>query len=100
MFFTWFLFLDGEPIWLSGAAGFEHGMDEVSIPTQRLNGLQFVSPGTESALREDIGMLNIHVHSCNELHVDFDFTNLGSHELDFTRLAGVQGRGCLDQPAQ
>ncbi len=95
IFFTWFLFLDGEPFWLSGAAGFDYGIDEVSILTQRLHGLQFVSPGTDKAVREDIGTLNIHVHGCNELHVDYDFIGLGSREMVFTRLAGVQGRACL-----
>jgi choice-of-anchor B domain-containing protein len=94
IFFTWFVYLDGEPFWLSGAAGFEYGEDEVSIPTQRLSGLQFVNPSTDTAVRTDIGTLNIHVHACDELHVDYDFGEMGSRELEFTRLAGVQGRGC------
>jgi len=96
IFFNWFLFLDGEPFWLTGAQGFAYGDDEVSIPTQRLSGLDFVTPGSGTALREDVGFLNVHVDGCSELHVDYDFAGLGSRELVFTRLAGVQGRGCPD----
>lgn len=94
IFFNWFLFQDGEPFWLTGATGFEYGMDEILIPVQRLHGLEFVSPGPETAVREDIGTLEIHVHDCNEMHVAYELDGLGSQELVFTRLAGVQGRGC------
>ncbi|MEE8339306.1 MAG: hypothetical protein V3R56_04125 [Xanthomonadales bacterium] len=38
--------------------------DEVLIPTQRLDGLEFVMPGDETANREDIGTLNIAVRGC------------------------------------
>lgn len=96
VFYTWFLYLDGEPFWLHGAASFEHGDDEVVIPTQRLSGLDFVTPGNGTAVREDIGTLSIHVHGCDELHVAYDFAGLGSAELDFHRLAGVEGRDCTD----
>jgi choice-of-anchor B domain-containing protein len=96
VFFTWFLFLDGQPFWLTGAQSFEYGAEEVQIPTQRLSGLDFVMPGNASAVREDIGILTLRVNGCNELRVAYDFTGLGSAELDFHRLAGVQGRSCTD----
>jgi len=96
VFYTWFLFLDGEPFWLTGAASFEPGDDEVDIPTQRLSGLDFLVPGNDTALRENIGTLNIHVHGCDELHVLYDFAGLGSDELEFHRLAGVEGRSCVE----
>jgi len=94
IFFAWFNFLDGEPFWLAGNTQFEYGADEVSIPTLRFDGLPFVTPGVETANQEEIGLLNIHVHGCNELHVEYDFAELGSRELDFERLAAVQGREC------
>ena len=96
IFLAWFAYLDGEPFWLVGNTQFEYGADEVSIPTQRLDGLPFVTPGDETANREDIGTLDLHVHGCNELHVQYDFAELGSRELDFERLAAVQGRECLE----
>ncbi len=96
IFFAWFVYLNGEPFWLTGATGFEYGVDEVSIPTQRLFGLEFVTPGSEFAVREDIGTLKIKVHGCNNIHVEYDFVDLGSRELEFRRLAGVQGRGCSE----
>ena len=94
IFFAWFTYLDGEPFWLVGNTQFEYGADEVSIPTQRLDGLPFVTPGDETANRQDIGLLNLHVHGCNELHIQYDFAELGSRELDFERLSAVQGREC------
>ena len=94
IFFAWFTYLEGEPFWLAGNTEFEYGADEVSIPIQRLDGLPFVTPGEETANREDIGLLNIHVHGCNELHVKYDFGALGSRELHFERLTEVQGREC------
>jgi choice-of-anchor B domain-containing protein len=94
IFFAWFLYLDGEPFWLAGNVNFEYGVDELMIPTQRLSGLEFVTQGDDIANRQDIGNLNVHVHNCNELHVSYDFEDLGSDELVFKRLAAVQGREC------
>lgn len=94
IFFAWFNYLEGEPFWLVGNKQFEYGADEVLIPTQRLEGLEFVMPSDETANRDFIGTLNIHVHGCNEIHVSYDFEELGSRELDFQRLAGIQGREC------
>ena len=96
IFFTWFTYLEGEPFWLTGNTAFEYGADEILIPTQRLDGLEFVTPGSETANRENIGAITIHVHSCNEMHVEYDFGTLGSSELEFQRLGGVQGRGCSE----
>ncbi len=94
IFIAWFIYLDGEPFWLVGNAPFDYGEDEVTIPIQRLDGLQFVEPGEQTAGRENVGPLKIHVHSCTELHVDYDFGTLGSRELVFKRLGGVEGREC------
>jgi choice-of-anchor B domain-containing protein len=96
VFFAWFLYLEGEPFWLVGNTPFEYGVDEVAIPVQRLDGLPFMTPGVETANRENIGTLNIHVHGCNELHVQYDFGVLGSKELAFERLTAVQGRECQE----
>lgn len=94
IFFSWFLYLDGQPFWLTGNTAFEYGVDEVTIPTQRLSGLEFVMPGSKRASRENIGTVKIHVHGCNDIHVDYDFAGLGSRELSFQRLVSVQGREC------
>ena len=94
VFFAWFLYLDGEPFWLVGDAAFEYGEDEVSVLTQSLAGLQFLSPGADHAMRTDVGTLNIHVHGCDELHLDYDFGALGEGELDMSKLIAVEGRDC------
>jgi len=66
----------------------------VSVPTLRLDVLPFVTPGDDTANREEIGLLTLHAHGCNELHVEYDFAELGSRELNFERAASVQGREC------
>jgi len=99
IYYAWFVYLDGKPFWVTGATAFEYGVDEVSIPSQRLSGLEFVTPGNEMAVREDIGPFKIHVHGCNSIHVEYDFAGLGKGELEFKRLAAIQGRECLDNTA-
>lgn len=94
-YFAWHLFRDGEPFWLSGAKGFEYGADHVDIPTQRLQGLDFLEPGGETAERVDVGTLHLHAHGCNLLHLEYDFgPDLGAGELDMHRLLSVQGHAC------
>jgi choice-of-anchor B domain-containing protein len=94
IYYAWFMYLDEKPFWVTGAVAFEYGDDEVSIPSQRLSGLEFVMPSNELAVREDIGPFKIHVHGCNNIHVEYDFVGLGSGELEFKRLAAIQGREC------
>lgn len=95
VFFAWFLFLNGDPFWLSGDTAFEYGVDAVDIPSQRLEGLDFISPGEDLADRIDVGTLHLHAHGCNLLHLEYDFgEELGSGELEMDRLVGVQGREC------
>ena len=95
VFFAWFMFLDGQPLWLAGDTAFEYGEDEIDIPTQRLEGLAFLEPGNDTATRIDVGTLRLHAHGCNLLHLEYDFgTELGSGQLDMERLAGIQGREC------
>ena len=53
-------------------------------------------PSSDTADREDIGPLKIHVHGCNDIHIEYDFEGLGSQELEMQRLAGVQGRECSE----
>ena len=94
IFFAWFLYLEGQPFWLAGNTAFEYGVNEVLIPAQRLAGLEFVAPGSEFANRENIGAITIQVHGCNDIHIGYEFGTLGSGELEFYRLAAVQGREC------
>ena len=73
-----------------------NGVSEIDIPTQRLEGLELLSPSDANATRIDIGTLNLHKHDCNAIHVYYDFGELGSGDYHMTRLAGVQGRECHD----
>jgi choice-of-anchor B domain-containing protein len=95
-YFAWFLYLDGAPTWLVGNTYFEYGADEVTVPTLRLSGLEFLTISPDLADRVGIGSLDVHVHGCDELHVTYDFGDLGSQELELHRLAAVQGRECAE----
>ena len=93
-YFAWYLYLDGEPFWLAGSQPFEYGTDELVIPAFRLSGLQFLVPDGSRADKEATGALTIHPHGCNHLHVEYSLGELGTGEVDFHRLATVEGREC------
>jgi choice-of-anchor B domain-containing protein len=96
MFFSWFIYRDGQPFWIAGDAPYEYGADSVEIPTQRLEGLELLTPGDAQATRFDIGSTTIHKHDCQTIHVNYEWGELGSGELEMTRLAGIEGRQCAD----
>jgi choice-of-anchor B domain-containing protein len=96
MYFAWFIFLDGKPFWITGDSPFEYGDSTVVIPTQRLEGLEFLTRSDAQATRFDIGTTTIHKHDCRAIHVNYDWGVLGSDEIEMTRIAGVEGRQCAD----
>jgi len=94
-YFAWFLFLDGQPFWLAGSAQFEAGADEIAIPVLRLAGLEFLSPGEDTAERTELGELVIHAHGCDTIHVAYDLAEgFGAGEIVMHPVIGVQGRAC------
>ncbi len=94
IFVAWFVYLDGEPFWLSGAAPFEYGDKDVGITLERLSGPDFLDEADGEAVRSEVGVLHLHAHSCNAVHLNYDFGVLGEGELHMTSIAGVQGREC------
>lgn len=96
IFFAWYVYLEGQPFWLAGSKAFEYGEDAITIPAFRFTGLEFVVPNGDMASGTEIGTITVHAHSCNDIHVDYDLDGLGSQELDFQKLAGVQGRDCSE----
>jgi hypothetical protein len=100
VFFTWFIYREGVPFWVAGNAPYEYGARSVDIPTQRLEGLEFLAPSDAQATRNDIGLTNIYKHSCEAIHVTYDWGELGSGVLHMKRLASVEGRSCTDNGQQ
>jgi choice-of-anchor B domain-containing protein len=96
IYFTWFIYREGEPYWVAGDTPYEYGVTSVDIPTQRLEGLGFLEPSDARATRFDIGTTQIHRHDCEEIHVTWDWGELGSGEVDMKRIAAVEGRACAD----
>jgi choice-of-anchor B domain-containing protein len=100
MFFSWFVYRDGQPFWIVGDAPFDYGTDSVEIQTQRLEGLELLIPSDAQATRIDIGTTTIHRHDCNTIHVNYEWGGLGSGELEMTRFASVEGRQCAEDGTQ
>jgi hypothetical protein len=98
IFFVWFVYLDGSPFWVVGDQAFKYGDDEVTVPTQSLAGLEFLVPGEDRAERTDLGNLTIHVHGCDDLHLEYDFGDLGNGELEMHKQIAVEGRDCQAAP--
>ncbi|MEE4174558.1 MAG: choice-of-anchor B family protein [Xanthomonadales bacterium] len=94
IFAAWFLYLDGQPFWLVGTAPFTYGESTVDITMLRLSGPGFLEADSAGAGREEVGNLNLHAHSCNAVHLLYDFGDLGSGELHMENIAAVQGREC------
>lgn len=99
-FFSWFLYRDGVPFWVAGNAAYEYGAQSLNIPTQRLEGLELLAPSDAMASRQNIGFTHIHKHSCEAIHVTYDWGELGSGVLHMKRLVGIEGRRCADNGQQ
>ncbi len=97
VFIAWFLYLGGEPFWLTGSTRFKMGAEEITVPLQRLRGLGFLSRGDDLAERADIGSLRIHAHGCDRIHAEYDLgEGLGAGEMDMRPVIGVEGRECAE----
>lgn len=76
VFLSWFTFdADGEMLWLTGAARFEHGADQVSIPIELVEGGTFL--GANRAQRGTVGSVQLKAFHCNRLELDYQLDNLG-----------------------
>lgn len=94
IFVAWFLYLDGQPFWIVGAAPFTYGESTVDITMQRFSGPGFLDMQGAPAEQEAVGNLNLHAHSCNAVHLMYDFGELGSGEAHMESVGAVQGREC------
>ncbi len=76
IFLTQYTFdTDGNMLWLTGAAEFEPGASEVTIPIERVTNGEF--RGSKRADREIVGSVTITSNSCNDLGFEFDYSSLG-----------------------
>lgn len=99
LFYVWYTYIDGVPYWFAGNAFFEPGADSVSMPAIMLDGLEFLTPTTDVANRTVAGTVEVIAHTCDEIHVVYDLGELGSGEIDMSRLLGIQGRACSGESA-
>lgn len=91
---AWFLFLNGQPFWITGNDTFEYGASSISFPMRRAEGLEFLNPNGASATRTEIGTFTLQARECNRIEVSYDFPNFGSGVLDMNRLVAIQGADC------
>lgn len=92
----------GNMLWLTGAAEFEQGIDEVTVPIENVTNGEF--RGDKVADREIVGSVTIAAHSCNNLTFRYDYEQLGlgSGGKTMRRLFSLETAGydCRDHEAK
>ncbi len=91
---AWFLFLNGQPFWITGNAFFEYGTSTITFPMRRAEGLEFLNPNGASATRTEIGTFTLRALECNRIEVDYNFPDFGTGVLEMDRLVAIQGAEC------
>ena len=92
----------GNPLWLTGAAEFRAGAQEVTIPIELVRNGEF--RGGREADRETIGSVTLKSGSCDNLGFEFDYSGLGlgGGDLRLRRLLSLETAGfeCRDLEAR
>ncbi len=94
---AWYVYLDGEQVWLLGQAVIEN--DHTEIPLQSFTGAQFPPdfvPG--DVQRTDWGTLMIDFTGPSAAQVSWKTSQPGYSDgaIDLTRLTGLGGHSCMD----
>ena len=92
----------GDLLWLTGAAQFEPGATEVTIPIEQVINGEF--RGDRRADRAVIGSVTLRTIGCNGLDFDYDYSGvgLGAGEVQIQRLFSLEiaGHECRDFEAR
>lgn len=97
LFYVWYTYVNGVPYWFAGNAFFENGADSISMPAIFLDGLEFLTPTSGLANRNVAGTVEVTVHTCDAIRVQYDLGAMGSGDIEMTRLLGIEGRSCTGQ---
>ena len=102
-FLSWYTFdKDGNPLWLSGAAQFAYGANELSFPLVLVTDGEFASG--KAASRRTVGNVTLKASSCNDLGLDYDLGELelgsGSKQLQRVFSLELAGYACRDMQAR
>lgn len=93
---------EGGQLWLTGAAQFDPGTHQVTIPIDELSQGEFRSD--RAAQRRTIGQVTLTANSCNDITLEYDFTTLGlgSGTKRLQRLFSLETAGydCRDYAAR
>jgi hypothetical protein len=93
---------EGNMLWLTGAAEFEQGENQVAIPIENVSNGEF--RGSRSADREVVGSVTITSNSCNNLSFEYDYSGvgLGVGQRRMKRLFSLEtaGHDCRDHEAK
>jgi len=103
MFLSWYTFDSaGELLWLTGAAQFEPGATQVTVPIELVTNGEFL--GTKVADREVVGSVTITGNNCNDLGFEYDLNDLalgsGTKHLKRTFSLETAGYTCRDLEAR
>lgn len=98
LFAAWFLYLDGEQLWLAGNADYQNGQTTISMPLIRTSGLGLLDFDTDAtAQREQAGELTLKLNGCSLLDVTYDLEVLGAGQYEASPLLQpIVERFCVD----
>lgn len=97
LFFAWFTFEAGEPLWLIGTADIPAGASTITFDAvQRLSGLNFLDFSDANAEREVVGSMTLTASTCDLITADYDLPGLGgvAGSLELARLTNTAGHRC------
>ena len=103
MFLSWYAYdANGDLLWLTGAARFEQGATQVTVPIELVTHGQFL--GTKPADREVVGSVTITGNNCSDLGFEYELNDigLGSGTKHLQRLFALEiaGNVCRDMEAR
>ena len=103
MFLSWYTYdVNGDLLWLTGAAQFAMGDTEVTIPIEDVSNGEFM--GDKTADRKAVGSVTITGNNCNDLTLQYNLSDigLGSGTKHLERLFSLETAGyvCRDLEAR
>ncbi|HET6564786.1 MAG TPA: hypothetical protein VFG52_05185 [Xanthomonadales bacterium] len=103
LFLSWYTYdVNGNPLWLTGAAPFDMGDTQVTVSLVQVEGGQFM--GDRAAGRVDAGTVTITGINCNDLGFEYNLgpVGLGSGSTHLQRLSAMElaGYACRDMAAR
>lgn len=100
MLLTVLAHIDGEPVWLTGAAGLSDGQSSIELSMGVNSASDFLNPDASSAPREVLGRATLSVVACNQLDLNLELAPpYGQRQIRLNRVLDQSYANlCVDMP--